>query len=893
MPDTRWETLEILECYDLLGSSEAGLSKDEAEKRLAEVGPNILAAEEKIKFFAIILHQFKSPLIYVLLVASIVTFFLHEYIDMAVILAVVILNAVIGFIQEVKAEQGVRSLKKMVQVKARALRDRREKELPASQLVPGDVVYLAAGMRVPADLRLIHQLDLRVDESMLTGESLPSDKSIDRLLEQNLTPGDMKNMAFMGTTVVYGRGRGIVVGTGRRTIIGDIAEKVQEVPFGKAPLQQKLDNFAKFLSLTVGGISLFIFALGLYEGEKLSDMFIAAVAIAVSAIPEGLPVAVTIAMAIGVNRMARQNAIVRRLPSVETLGSTTIIGSDKTGTLTKNEMTVRLVYDGLRTYEVSGIGYEPTGTITHEGQPVEVRTCAELEQLLRIGMLCNEANLYQENGEYRIDGDPTEGALIVSASKGGLQAEEEQMKYPQLGIVPFESERGFMATLHDLAGRKFIFVKGAPEKIIHFSELYATDPAFEKKVARIAENFADQGLRILGMAYKELAPDITKICQGDVESGLIFAGLQGMIDPPRQEVVEAIKLCKHAGIRTAMVTGDHAITAGAVAGQIGIEAETDEVIEGRQIEVMSDEELFERVGSTSVYARVAPVHKLRIVQQLINQGEIVAVTGDGVNDAPALKAAHIGVAMGRTGTDVAKEAADIVLSDDNFASIVAAVREGRIVYDNIKKVTIFLVSCGFGELLTIIACMLSGLHLPYLPAQILWLNLVTNGFQDVALAFEPGEKGVLARKPRPARERILSPLMIQRTLLMGSIMGLGTFILYYVELAAEVPVESARSVALTAMVFFQFYQALNCRSETLSVFEMNPLANPFLFVSIIGAFFAHLAVLYVPALQYVFRTVPLDFGQWCLIVIFSVTILFGVELDKFIRRRRALSGNKS
>jgi len=505
-------------------------------------------------------------------------------------------------------------------------------------------------------------------------------------------------------------------------------------------------------------------------------------------------------------------------------------------------------------------------------------------------MLCNEANLYQEDGEYRIDGDPTEGALIVSAIKGGLQVEDEQMRYPQLGIVPFESERGFMATLHRIGARKVIFAKGAPEKIIHFSMLDETDPAFESRLAEVAANFADQGLRVLGMAYKEVDAGTTKILQADVESGLIFAGFQGMLDPPRQEVVEAIKMCKQAGIRTAMVTGDHAVTAGAVAGQIGIETEREQVLEGRQIESMPDEELYEKVRTTSVYARVAPVHKLRIVQQLIKQGEVVAVTGDGVNDAPALKAAHIGVAMGRTGTDVAKEAADIVLSDDNFASIVAAVREGRIVYDNIKKVTIFLVSCGFGELLTIIACMLAGLHLPYNPAQILWLNLVTNGFQDVALAFEPGEKGVLKRKPRPPTERILSALMIQRTLLMGSILGFGTFIVYYLELASHVSVESARSVALTAMVFFQFYQALNCRSETLSIFEMHPLSNPFLFVSMIGAFFAHLAVLYVPALQYVFRTVPLDFDQWVIVAASSVTIVIGVELDKLIRRRRMLKG---
>jgi Ca2+-transporting ATPase len=886
MPDIRWETSEVQEVFDQLHTSEAGLSSEEARKRLAEVGPNVLAAEEKINIFSKILHLLKSPLIYVLLAAAVVTFFLHEYIDMSVILAVVVLNGVIGFIQEVKAEKGIRSLKKMVKAKARVLRNRHEKELPSSELVPGDIVYLAAGMRVPADLRLIYVLDLRIDESMLTGESLPSDKETARLAEENLTPGDRKNIAFMGTTAVYGRGRGVVVETGGRTVIGDIAEKVQEVPFGKAPLQKNLDNFAKFLSWTVGVISLLIFALGIYEGEKLSEMFIAAVAIAVSAIPEGLPVAVTIAMAIGVNRMARQNAIVRRLPSVETLGSTTIIGSDKTGTLTRNEMTVKLVFDGLRTYEFSGIGYEPEGTITHESQKVDIDSCTELLRTLRIGLLCNEADLYQENGDYKIDGDPTEGALIVAALKGGLLEEDERAHYPQLDIVPFESERGFMATLHEIEGRKVIFAKGAPEKIIQFAMQEEIESESANKLARVAGNFANQGLRVLGMAYKEVDASTTRISQTDVENGLVFAGIQGLIDPPRQEALEAVKDCKQAGIRTVMITGDHRITAGAVAGQIGIGSAGDEVIEGRQVEVMTDEQLYDTVKTTLVYARVAPVHKLRIVQQLISQGEIVAVTGDGVNDAPALKAAHIGVAMGRTGTDVAKEAADIVLSDDNFVSIVSAVKEGRIVYDNIKKVTIFLVSCGFGELLTIITCMLAGLHLPYLPAQILWLNLVTNGFQDVALAFEPGEKDILERKPRPPGERILSRLMIQRTLLMGSFMGFGTFIIYYLQLGSGASVESARSVALTTMVFFQFYQALNCRSETLSVFEMHPLSNPFLFVSIIGAFFAHLAVLYVPALQYIFRTVPLNWNQWLVIVISSFTILLAVEFDKFIRRKK-------
>jgi Ca2+-transporting ATPase len=886
MPSSSWETMEVSEVLQALEASEAGLSTAAAGQRIARIGRNVLAAEKKINVFAILVHQFKSPLIYVLIVAAIVTFFLREFIDMGVILAVIILNAVIGLIQEYKAEQGVRSLKKMVQAKARVFRDGREREIPSSELVPGDVVYLAAGMRVPADVRLFHVLDLRVSESMLTGESLPSEKSIEALTVENLTPGDQNNMVFMGTTVVYGRGRGVVAETGTRTVIGDIAGKVQEVQFGKAPLQDKLEGFAKFLSWTVGGITLFIFGLGLYEGEKVTDMFISAVAVAVSAIPEGLPVAVTITMAIGVSRMVRQNSIVRRLPSVETLGSTTIIGSDKTGTLTRNEMTVRLLYDGQRTFQISGVGYEPIGMFTHDGIEVDVNSLSRLEKTLRIGLLCNEADLYQENGEYKIDGDPTEGALLVSAIKGGLKIEEEQSFYPELAILPFESERGYMATLHQAGESRIVFVKGAPEKIIQFSGQDEEGPIIRDELFEVASDYAAEGLRVLAMAYKEIDPETADIKKVDLENGLIFAGLQGMIDPPRQEVMEAIRECSSSGIRTAMITGDHRVTAGAVARQIGIVKEECNVLEGRQIETMEDSELFARVKDTSVYARVAPVHKLRIVQQLIKQGEIVAVTGDGVNDAPALKAAHIGIAMGKTGTDVAKEAADIVLSDDNFASIVSAVKEGRIVYDNIKKVTIFLVSCGFGELLAIIATMLLGLPLPYLPAQILWLNLVTNGFQDVALAFEPGEKDVLHRKPRPAGERMLSSLMIQRTLVMGTVMGLGTLFIFYLEMSAGIPLKAARTVALTTMVFFQFYQAFNCRSETLSVFEMNPLGNPFLFVSMIGAFFAHLAVLYVPPLQYVFRTVPLTPQQWLLIAVISTSVLIVVELDKFIRRRK-------
>lgn len=494
--------------------------------------------------------------------------------------------------------------------------------------------------------------------------------------------------------------------------------------------------------------------------------------------------------------------------------------------------------------------------------------------------------MYEEDGQYKVDGDPTEGSLIVSAMKAGLVPEDEKKHYPQVAIIPFESERGYMATLHRHGGKKFIFVKGAPERVLDMcAGSAAGDGSRKKEILLIANNFAKEGMRVLAFAYKEASHDAEEITHHDVESGMIFAGIQGMIDPPRSEAIEAVKGCKQAGIRTIMITGDHAVTAVSIAKKIGLGGDDPEVITGKELETMSDEELFNKVKTVSVYARVSPQHKLRITQQLLKHGEVVAVTGDGVNDAPALKAAHIGIAMGRTGTDVAKEASDAVLADDNFASIFAAVEEGRVVYDNIKKVTLFLISCGFGELIAIVATLLMGFPIPYIAAQILWLNLVTNGLQDVALAFEPAEKGVLRRPPRPPKEGILTNLMIQRTFLMGTIMAIGTVFIFISNLNSGVPLEQARTVALTTMVFFQFYQALNCRSETLSIFKMNPMANPFLFLSMIAAFFAHLAVLYVPVLQWVFRTVPLTATEWVSIGAITITIVIAVETDKWIRRR--------
>ncbi|MFA7454471.1 MAG: HAD-IC family P-type ATPase [Desulfobulbaceae bacterium] len=882
-----WYQLGVQETLKGLGASENGLTAEKAKQRAAEYGPNRLADEERISRLKILLHQFTSPLIYILLIAGIVTLVLQEYIDSGVIFTVVIVNALIGFVQEYKAEESVRALKRMVVPKARVIRDGREKEVNSEDLVPGDLVLLASGAKVPADLRLIHSIELRMDEAMLTGESLPAEKKTAPIKEENLTPGDQRNMAFMGTVVVNGRARGVVTATGSRTLLGSIARDVRAIGMVRAPLQEKIHGFAKAIGVLVLGSSGLLFLVGFFIGESAKDMFMTAVAAAVATIPEGLPIVVTIAMAVGVARMARQNAIVRKLPAVETLGSTTVIGSDKTGTLTRNEMTVKLVYDGARVHEITGSGYEPKGEIIHEGRSISLKDFPELEQVLRIGLLCNESELYEEEGHHKVDGDPTEGALIVSALKGGFGPEEEKKKYPQLALVPFESERGYMATLHKRGGRKVIFVKGAPEKVLDMCDGLGDAEGTRKKIMETATGFAGEGLRVLAFAFREAPDDMAELSHRDVESGLTFAGLQGMIDPPRTEAIAAIEGCKKAGIRVVMITGDHAVTARAIAGRLGLAEENSEVLIGSEIEGMADDRLYGKTEKVNVYARVSPQHKLRITEQLKKQGHIVAVTGDGVNDAPALKAAHIGIAMGRTGTDVAKEASDMVLTDDNFASIFNAVKEGRIVFDNIRKVTFFLIPTGVAAILSILGTVVMGLPIPYVPAQLLWVNLVTNGLQDVALAFEPGEKGIVDRPPRDPKEGIMSRILIERTLMVGLIISAGVVYNFVSALNAGDSLEKARTVAVTTMVFFQFFQAWNSRSELESVFRLNPLGNPFLFFSMIAAFLAQLAVIYVPPLQWVFRTEPISGTEWLQILIVASSVIVAVEIDKFLRRRKA------
>jgi magnesium-transporting ATPase (P-type) len=878
--------LNSSEIFRQFHTSESGLADEEARKRLGQYGPNKLAEEKAISKLRIFFHQFASPLIYILLLAALVTIFLREYVDSGVILSVLFLNAVIGYFQEFKAEESVRALKRMIVSQARVWREGREKEINSEELVPGDLVILASGSKVPADIRLVSEIDLKIDESMLTGESVPVDKDPNPIQQENLSPGDQLNMAFMGTIVVSGRGRGIVVATGGQTSLGGIAREVREAEITTTPLQARFHRFSNRIGLLVLGAAVILVAIGVLIGEPLKDMFMTAVAAAVATVPEGLPVVLTIALAAGIRRMARKNAIIRQLPAVETLGSTTVICTDKTGTLTKNEMTVKVVFDGEHVFGLTGSGYSPEGEILHEWVPPSQKERKNLFMALRIGLLCNESTIDQENGEYRINGDPTEGALIVAAMKGGLKPGEEREEYREIGLLPFESEYGYMATLHRQGGKKWVFVKGGVEKMLDLcTTCLATDEIRTQEILETSNRFAREGMRVLAMAYKEAPPDLEVLRHKDVEGNLILAGIQGMIDPPRPEVMEAIQGCRQAGIRVVMITGDHPATAAAIGKMLGIARDESAALTGKEVEGMSDEALFAQVGRVSIYARVAPHHKMRIVQQLMKRGEIVAVTGDGVNDAPALKAAHIGVAMGRKGTDVAKEASDMVITDDNFAAIFSAVGEGRVVFENIRKVIFFLIPTGVAAIGSILGSILLGVPIPYTPSQLLWINLVTNGLQVLALTFEPGEKDVVRRPPRDPREGIMSRVLVERTVIVGLLISVGVVYNFVTELRAGVPLDQARTIAVTTMVFFQFFQAWNSRSETESVFRLSPFSNPFLLYGLVASVLAQLASIYFFAFQWVLRTEPLSLAEWIKIAVMSLTVILVVEIDKWTRRK--------
>lgn len=887
-----WHTLERATVEEMLGTGVHGLDAAEVDARILRYGANALEEAPPPNPITILLHQFQSPLIYILLVAAAVTLVLGEHIDSGVIGAVLVLNAVIGFIQEYRAEHSVRALMQLVSPKARVIRNGREHVVESRELVPGDVVALESGVRVPADLRLGSTTALMIDESLLTGESMPVNKITGRLEGTNLPLGDRKNMAYAGSIVVSGRGRGYVVSTGNRTELGTIAEHVRGRERAATPLQIRMARFAGVVGLVVAAGALGVFAVGIARGESAVDMFMVAVAMAVAVVPEGLPVVFTITLALGVRRMAQRNAVIRRLPAVETLGSTTVIGSDKTGTLTENRMTVQKVWAGGRTFSVSGGGAGDSIILNGE----EAAALAEHHPLyltLLTGVLANEADISRTENGYEMYGDPTEGALLIAAAEAGIEPAETRAVYPLDAEIPFESERQYAASFRSHQGRHYLFVKGAPERLLAMSDQLLMEdgavPIQNETVLTASQALASEGLRVLGMAYRTLPQPPAAPDELPAPDGLTFVGLQGSMDPPRRGVREAIAGCQESGMRVVMITGDHAVTARAIANEIGIATGDAPVLSGGELMQMDSEALRRKVKDTSVYARVAPEDKLRIVEALQSHGEVVAVTGDGVNDAPALKAADIGIAMGKGGTDVAREASDMVLADDNFVSIYAAVEEGRVTFDNLRKVTFFLISTGAAALAVILASLLAGWPLPFLPAQLLWLNLVTNGLQDVALAFEPGERDVLKRPPRSPREGMISGLLWERTVIAGLVMAAGTLYLFWWSLQQTGDLGQAQTAALTTMVIFQMFHVGNCRSESRSIFVVNPLANPFLFAATAAAFLVHLGALHWTWSQFVLRVEPLELTTWIRIVVVASSILVAMECHKLVRSRRGTS----
>lgn len=886
-----WHALTVADVERSLGTGSAGLGPEEVSARRLAHGPNRLEETPPTPWWVLLSHQFASPLIFILVIAAVVTVLLGEFIDAAVIAAALALNATIGFTQESRAEASVRGLMQLVSPRARVVRGGREHEVDSADLVPGDLVLLESGVRIPADIRLVAVAALEIDESLLTGESKPVRKRTDPLPADTGT-SDRGNMAYAGCVVTSGRGRGYVVATGMRTELGAIARSVREEEAPETPLQRRMARLAHLIGVVVGASAVAAFALGVSLGEPASHMFLVAVAMAVAAIPEGLPVAFTIVLALGVRRMARRNAIIRRLPAVETLGSTTVIGSDKTGTLTENRMTVRDIWAGARWFTFApgaregavGLVREDAGMLLGEHHP--------LFMTVLTGVMTNEASIAPagDAGQYEIRGDPTEGALLVAAARLDCDPDDARADHPLVAEVPFEPDRQYSAAVREREGKPVLFVKGAPERVLAMSSHALHDegpvPLDHEAVHEAAGRMAAGGLRVLAFAYRELGDGEEDPFNSGEPSGLVFAGLQGMLDPPRHGVKESIAGCRRAGIRVLMITGDHARTSLAIGRELGIAGEEAEAITGAELERLSDHQLTEVVRRVSIFARVSPEQKLRVVNALQANGEVVAVTGDGVNDAPALRAADIGIAMGRSGTDVAREAADMVLADDNFVSIYAAVGEGRVTFDNIRKVTFFLVSTGPSAILTILAAIAFGWDSPFLPAQLLWLNLVTNGLQDVALVFEPGEKDVLLRPPRRPREGVISAVLWERVLLTAIVMSAGTLLLFHWELGQTGDLVQAQTVALTTLVLFQMFHVGNARSEFVSAFRLNPFSNRFLFAATAAALVVHIGALYWEPTQYILRVEPIGLDAWVRIVAVALSIIAAVELHKLARRHK-------
>jgi len=891
-----WHNLEVAETLQSLDSSRQGLTQEETQRRLAQFGPNELIKGKKVSAWAIFLEQFKSVLIIILLIAVVLSAVVGEVFDAIIITVIIVFACGLGFIQEYRAERAMEALKRMAAPTASVVRDGKEVEIPAREVVPGDIILLRTGDRIPADGRLIEAVNLKTEEAPLTGESVPSDK-VTQPLGEEIQIGDRKNMVYTGTAVVYGRGTAVVTATGMSTEFGKIAGMLQEVEAPRTPLQISLNRMGKWIAIGALSLCFVLAGVGIARGHEILEMFIWGIALAVAAIPEALPAVVTIGLAIGVKRMVARNALIRKLPAVETLGSTTIICSDKTGTLTQDQMTVRRLYINGKFVDISGVGYEPKGEFYVNGVAVEPGEDTHLQVLFQISSLCNDTGLTSVNGVWQVKGDPTEGALVVLAAKAGIEQDEWNRRFPRIAEVPFSSERKRMTTTHQTPQGKVAYSKGAPEAILDScTHIYADGREREltaedrEDVLAAAQTMAGEALRVLGMAYKPLAD--TAVVTEATEQNMVLVGLVGMIDPAREEVKESLRLCQQANIKAVMITGDHKLTAMAIAQELGL-LEKGVALTGSELDSLSDAEFEAMVEKVEVYARVSPAHKLRVVEALAKKGHVVAMTGDGVNDAPALKRADIGIAMGITGTDVTKETADMILTDDNFASIVAAVEEGRGVFGNIKKYLMYLLSSNIGEILLMAIAVLFGPllglppgALPLIAIQILYVNLATDGLPALALAVDPPESDIMQRPPRPRGQTIFtSPVL--RLMVLGGIwsclVNLGVFI--WALNSGRSMLEAQCFVFLT-LILIQFFKAFNFRSEKHSLFKIGFFTNRWLLLAIFWECIMLSLVVYLPFLQGPFHTYSLGVNDWLIVVGLAATIFPVLEIAKLIVRWR-------
>ncbi len=890
----KWQSLRSSDVLKAMGSNiSKGLSSSEVGKRLARFGPNELTKKKKRGPLMIFLRQFKSFLIIILIIAAVISLLIDNLIDTVVITTIVILNAIFGFVQEYKAEKTIEALKRLASPEVVVMRGGKKLKTPSKTLVPGDIVFLKEGDKVAADMRIIEAMNLKINEASLTGESMPVLKDTDTVRTESIP--EMKNMAFMGTIVTFGRGVGVVTETGMKTQMGHIAQMIESAEEKHTPLQRRLDAFGKKLGILILVICAVVSIMGVLRGNPIIDMFITGVALAVAAIPEGLPAVVTITLTIGLQKLSKENALVRMLPAVETLGCTTVICADKTGTLTRDEMTISKIWLDNKIIRIKGSGYNTKGKFFHEGSPIRPEKNVILKQLLKIGVLCNNTTL-EKDGKWHIIGDPTEGAFLVAAAKAGIKQENINNKYPKKNEVPFTSERKMMSTIHSIGKKQLVCSKGAPEillkrctKICTGNKVLPLTEREKRKILKINQEMAKEALRVLGIAYKEGTGFST---EKEIESGLTFLGLAGMFDAPREGVKEDIALCKQAGIKVVMITGDHRNTAVAIAKQLDMMKNDGHVITGPEMDSLSETELRKRVEEITVYARVNPEHKVRIVDAFKKKGHIIAMTGDGINDAPAIKKADIGISMGVTGTDVAKEASDMILVDDHFSSIVSAVRNGRSIYDNIKNFIIYLLSSNLGEVLVVFIAMLisfidpqTGVFvLPIIAVQILWINLVTDGLPALALGTEPPQPDIMKIPPRDPKENILNWNTLIFIFGVGIIMCIGTLYIF----AAELPfgVVKARTMAFTILVMFQIFNVLNCRSSKHSIFSTGFFSNRKLILAIMSSILLQLLVIYLPALQPAFGTTALDIWDWLRVIAISISVFIIVQAKMLFSEHR-------